>query len=1014
MPNFAAPWELEVHAVGGSVYHVKVNGQLIVVEYVSWGNEIIVQVGGSKYQMQIVQRANALQCELEGIPYMLPFDTGGMITAPSPSVVLTVNSHEGQKVKKGELLLTLEAMKMEMAVSAPEDGTVMRINVKAGEQVSAGQALVDFETVSQTQGKEDGDKTKAAAIDFSALAAHQKSKDSNAIAQQWAVLERNFYAAFTGFDFKKPAADLLAALDKFVQHHPGYRKEAANLVVKASMAFITVQKLFQSKERDVENTQSTDAHEYLMHYLLRRDDREKGLPPVFLEHLKEAIKLYPWADEKNYDLTTKALFHLYKASANTKATADLLRLSLLFLQTLFPSANEFGEPAEFTALLDQVIQVGHLSPSLVDAAVFARYDLVDRLHQEDLQKERQGQLAQVLSPVLSGGKADEVLKQEVIESGHQIVTYLVSLYDRSSPQAASILEIMAKRFNRDREIESSKLIESKGNLLYEVCSKQDGKVVKSYISILTEAEYFESLSWLQSVIKKDGDEFVECLLWVRRGTLADVAYVEQLAKNPLKVDLCSLGVVSTDAYVYHSFHYQNGNWEEDKRRQSFSSLRYRELHIERLENFNLELLYNSRHVHVMKLEAKTNAKDQRLFAFIEVPEPKFELNENQEIEAISQFEFSIQEAAKVLREQQARHKRSYFWNRIVAHLGHAHPLRIEQVGQYPERLIPLIQGLGLEKLVLYTRVLTKANKAVDTEVLVEDLSTHYTVRGRVPSPEVLAPLDPYTSKVVNALRLGSPYPYEVIGMLTKSDNKKFPNGRFTEYDIEVNAKGEQKTISVEGRAHGLNSSNVVFGRIVNETEDGQIFERILVLGDPTRDLGSLAEGECRRVMAALDMAEAEKLPMEWIPVSSGAAIDMNTGTENLDWTARVLRRLIEYTQQGGEINIIVAGINVGAQAYWNAEATMLMHTKGVLIMTETGAMVLTGKRALDFSGSVSAEDNIGIGGVERIMAPNGQAQFRARDISEAYQLLFRHYRFTSISSRRPYGTKLATLLALDA
>jgi len=46
---------------------------------------------------------------------------------------------------------------------------------------------------------------------------------------------------------------------------------------------------------------------------------------------------------------------------------------------------------------------------------------------------------------------------------------------------------------------------------------------------------------------------------------------------------------------------------------------------------------------------------------------------------------------------------------------------------------------------------------------------------------------------------------------------------------------------------------------------------------------------------------------------------------------------------------------------------MLMHTSGVLIMTPDSAMVLTGKQSLDYSGGVSAEDNFGIGGYDRIM-----------------------------------------------
>jgi acetyl-CoA carboxylase carboxyltransferase component len=73
---------------------------------------------------------------------------------------------------------------------------------------------------------------------------------------------------------------------------------------------------------------------------------------------------------------------------------------------------------------------------------------------------------------------------------------------------------------------------------------------------------------------------------------------------------------------------------------------------------------------------------------------------------------------------------------------------------------------------------------------------------------------------------------------------------------------------------------------------------------------------------------------------------------------------------------------------------MLMHTRGILIMTPEGAMVLTGKRVLDATGGVSAEDNFGIGGYERIMGPNGEAQYFARDLAEACALLLRHYEHT--------------------
>ncbi len=165
---------------------------------------------------------------------------------------------------------------------------------------------------------------------------------------------------------------------------------------------------------------------------------------------------------------------------------------------------------------------------------------------------------------------------------------------------------------------------------------------------------------------------------------------------------------------------------------------------------------------------------------------------------------------------------------------------------------------------------------------------------------------------------------------------------------------------------------------------------------PTKSLGSVAEPECLRVIAALDLADQLQVPVEWFALSAGARISMDSGTENMDWVAKALRRIVEFTQAGSEINVVVAGINVGAQPYWNAEATMLMHTKGILVMTPDSAMVLTGKQSLDFSGGVSAEDNYGIGGYDRVMGPNGQAQYWAPDLAGAVAVLMSHYEHTYV------------------
>src|SRR5262249_22827362 len=250
-----------------------------------------------------------------------------------------------------------------------------------------------------------------------------------------------------------------------------------------------------------------------------------------------------------------------------------------------------------------------------------------------------------------------------------------------------------------------------------------------------------------------------------------------------------------------------------------------------------------------------------------------------------------------------------------------------------------------------------------------------------PPTEPLRPLDEYAQKVRRSQARGLVYPYELIPLLTGSD------GQFVEYDFDES--GEFVTLD---RPYGRNTAGLIVGLVTRRTPlypEGMT--RVAMFGDPTKALGTVAEAECARVVAALDLAEKLSVPVEWFALSSGATISMASGTENMDWVSRALRRIITFTQNGGEINVIVAGINVGAQPYWNAEATMLMHTKGILVMTPESAMVLTGKQSLDYSGGVSAEDNFGIGGQERIMGPNGQAQYRASDIAGACEVLPRYY-----------------------
>jgi biotin carboxyl carrier protein len=67
------------------------------------------------------------------------------LTAPMPATVIQVNATAGAEVHRGDILLLLEAMKMELPVRAPVDGRVLIVNCRAGDLVQPGALLIELE-----------------------------------------------------------------------------------------------------------------------------------------------------------------------------------------------------------------------------------------------------------------------------------------------------------------------------------------------------------------------------------------------------------------------------------------------------------------------------------------------------------------------------------------------------------------------------------------------------------------------------------------------------------------------------------------------------------------------------------------------------------------------------------------------------------------------------------------------------------------------------------------------------
>lgn len=114
-------------------YTITVNGNVY---------DVTVEEGGAGSSAPVQNAIPAAPKKTVSKPAVSQGTQGAIkVNAPMPGKILSVKASEGQAVKKGDVILVLEAMKMENEVVAPEDGVIASINTSAGSMVEAGAVL---------------------------------------------------------------------------------------------------------------------------------------------------------------------------------------------------------------------------------------------------------------------------------------------------------------------------------------------------------------------------------------------------------------------------------------------------------------------------------------------------------------------------------------------------------------------------------------------------------------------------------------------------------------------------------------------------------------------------------------------------------------------------------------------------------------------------------------------------------------------------------------------------------
>ncbi|MEV7096814.1 biotin carboxylase N-terminal domain-containing protein [Amycolatopsis sp. NPDC051045] len=968
-----------------------------------------ILVNGRRFRLISATHGPIHLVEVDGVTHRISRDEGGVVRSPAPALVVATPLAVGDEVEANAPILVLESMKMETVLRAPFRARVRECPVSVGSQVETGAPLMRLEPLADGAEEAAADETETVEIELPSAPAGVSAADRAERGLQ------DLMSLLLGYDVDP--AERQRVLAAYLEA----RAELGSRPIEGELQLLTVFADLSELSRNTPGGELTEPgspvhspREFFHSYLQSLDVERAGVTEAFQARLRAVLGHYGVTDLDRTPELEAAVFRIFLAQQRT--SADVAVVSELLRQWLAGAqpAESLSERAGLA--LEHLVEATQVRfPAVSDLA----RGVVFRWFAQPLLRRNRARVYAAVRTELryldqhpdAPDRAERI--QAMITGSQPLVRLIGQRIGRPGRDHAPLLEVLTRRYYGNRRLSGVAVRDAGGHrwLTAELDTPE------GVLPLVTTAVDIAALPEALRALGEVATEGVVADLYLRWEDQPDVdataaRLAALLAEHPLpeSVHRIVVTVAGTGGAVMHhhfTFRRDGAGFTEDRLIRGLHPQIAQRLQLQRLHEFDLTRLPSAdEEIYLFKAVARTNPADERLIAMGQVRDLTPLREADGRLVALPALEDAVTACLDSIRNIQAQRPQNkrFDTNRIMMYVWPPTDLTTEELNTLVQRILPTSVGAGLEEVQFLARRRTDAGKLTELAVRIT-LDPGHGARLHVepPSTEPVKPLDEYRLKVLRAARRGNVYPYELTDLLAG------PAGTFVEHDMDSSGV----LVPVE-RPKGKNTAAIVAGVVTTPTErHPEGVTRVVLLGDPTKSLGALSEPECSRVIAALDLAERMQVPLEWFALSSGARISMSSGTENMDWVAAALKRIVTFTQDGGEINVVVNGINVGAQPYWNAEATMLMHTKGILVMTPDSAMVLTGKQALDFSGGVSAEDNYGIGGYDRVMGPNGQAQYWAPNLPAARAVLMSYYDHTYVVPGEAGPRKASTTDPVD-
>ena len=277
---------LKAYRLGLNTYRVQLNGSRMDARVDRVGRfEYWFTVPGRRFHVVAAPQGLSYRIEVDGISHQVDRDDGGVIHAPSPSVVVSVSVKVGDTVEVGDRLAVLEAMKMEMPVVAPFSGKVRQIMTIPNVQVDTGAPLLRIEPVTDVDPDVAGEQVvlgESIASDGSMVPVPSRCRQNLEDLRQLML----------GFDVDPVSSARLFA--EWNRNCPADSDEIRLKEEEILSIFVDLCALFdhQPEVDDPGGAEGPSAEAYLFSYLRMLSSRGEGLPRSFLERLRCALAHY--------------------------------------------------------------------------------------------------------------------------------------------------------------------------------------------------------------------------------------------------------------------------------------------------------------------------------------------------------------------------------------------------------------------------------------------------------------------------------------------------------------------------------------------------------------------------------------------------------------------------------------------------------------------------------------------------------------------------------------------------